>query len=79
MASDHEAEDIKPCGLLLLWHAWELAKYRHWNRVADWLVGVCAFATMQEVKTGDAARVRSLLARVTTLALPPKKMKGFFR
>lgn len=33
----------------------------------------------QEVKAGDAARVRNLLARVTSLALPPKKMKGFFR
>jgi hypothetical protein len=33
----------------------------------------------QEVKSGDAARIRSLLSRATSLALPPKKMKGFFR
>jgi hypothetical protein len=33
----------------------------------------------QEVKSGDAVRVRSLLARMTSLPLPPKKMKGFFR
>lgn len=33
----------------------------------------------QEVKSGDAARVRSLLSRVTSMPLPPKKMKGFFR
>lgn len=35
--------------------------------------------TPQEVKGGDAARIRSLLARATSLALPPKKMRGFFR
>lgn len=34
---------------------------------------------VQEVKTGDTARVRNLLSRVTSLTLPPKKMKGFFR
>lgn len=34
---------------------------------------------LQEVKAGDAARVRSLLARATSLALPPKKMKVLFR
>jgi hypothetical protein len=40
---------------------------------------LCFCVLVQEVKSGDAARVRSLLARVTSLALPPKKMKGFFR
>jgi hypothetical protein len=41
---------------------------------------VClSVCVVQEVKTGDAARVRNLLSRVTSLTLPPKKMKGFFR
>jgi hypothetical protein len=54
-------------------------------RVADHCAVVCCVlyvlcaAVLQEVKSGDASRVRSLLARVTSLALPPKKMKGFFR
>ena len=33
----------------------------------------------QEAKHGDAARVRALLERATSLALPPKKMKFLFR
>jgi rRNA biogenesis protein RRP5 len=31
------------------------------------------------VKQGDAERVRALLERATSLALPPKKMKFLFR
>lgn len=34
---------------------------------------------MQEIKSGNTAHVRSLLARATSLALPPKKMKVLFR
>ena len=34
---------------------------------------------MQEVKAGDAARVRGLFERATHAALPPKKMKFLFR
>lgn len=37
------------------------------------------FRGLQEVKAGDATRVRSLLARATSLSLPPKKMKVLFR
>ncbi|GBF92560.1 hypothetical protein Rsub_05174 [Raphidocelis subcapitata] len=33
----------------------------------------------QEVKQGDAGRVRSLLERATSMQLPPKKMKFLFR
>uniref|UniRef100_A0A383V4G5 S1 motif domain-containing protein n=1 Tax=Tetradesmus obliquus TaxID=3088 RepID=A0A383V4G5_TETOB len=33
----------------------------------------------QEVKGGDAPRTRALLARATSLGLPPKKMKVLFR
>eukprot|EP00879_Flechtneria_rotunda_P009200 GHRR01009633.1.p1 GENE.GHRR01009633.1~~GHRR01009633.1.p1 ORF type:complete len:1069 (+),score=440.49 GHRR01009633.1:481-3207(+) len=33
----------------------------------------------QEIKTGDAARIRALLARGTSLSLPLKKMKVLFR
>ena len=34
---------------------------------------------MQEIKAGDEARTRALLARAISLTLPPKKMKFLFR
>lgn len=36
-------------------------------------------SALQEIKSGDTAHVRSLLARATSLSLPPKKMKVLFK
>ena len=56
------------------------ARHLAYQKVLTLSAGVlCCAVVLQEVKSGDASRVRSLLARVTSLALPPKKMKGFFR
>lgn len=81
--------------LVLYWHSshtlnasWQLCGFvsrlqqqasRSQLRTAHVRSLCCSVVAAQEVKSGDAARVRSLLARVTSLALPPKKMKGFFR
>jgi rRNA biogenesis protein RRP5 len=35
--------------------------------------------TLQEVKQGDAGRIRGLFERATSLQLPPKKMKFLFK